>query len=520
MLTCSQWSPDYPLTTAQYFMSLDSSLTENTAESPAQIAPKNLQDIYMGVDVWGRGSHGGGGFGCYKAISHISPNSLGLSVALFGQAWTWESEQDKPGWNWDQWWDYESKLWVGPVSGQVEVPEVPPRRPDEPPCIHGPFQPLSSFFDHRAPPDPATVAFHTTFCPGSGVSWFCEGNQVFKGETGWTDVDKQTSVGDLIWPRPTLSWEDGREDEIPSALSAFCFDEAWNGGNSVRFTINCNGSTEDTAAYRSLWLPIHSLDVTLQRIYVAHLVYKLDAGGTDIDTEFALGVNPLGLTQGDLECEIASSDTTDLKNGWTKLTVQFSVKSGPTAPSSTSVALGLILAIVTETPTEPLKLSFLVGQINVYPHLPQSRKEDESVILWGDYTPTLKQNGASPFDGNLSWEVASTFPNVQSSIQTPEDPLSAWNTQPTLPWFPNFAYFNIYAQPFSDGVTIGDVDKAVWVGTSGLSGRRNEFPVISKNLGIVMEGYRRVRFYIQGVTDRGEVLEWKRCAFVDVSPYG
>ena len=102
----------------------------------------------MGVDVWGRGTFGGGGLGSYKAISHISPESLGLSVALFGQAWTWESEQDKPGWTWEKWWAYESKLWVGPISGSVEVPEVPQNGQE---CLHGSFLSIASFFPRHPP---------------------------------------------------------------------------------------------------------------------------------------------------------------------------------------------------------------------------------------------------------------------------------------------------------------------------------------------------------------------------------
>ena len=71
--------------TAQYLLSLDQA---------HYTRPKQLKDLYIGVDVWGRGSHGGGGFGICRAISHIDPEFLGLSVALFGHAWTWESEQD------------------------------------------------------------------------------------------------------------------------------------------------------------------------------------------------------------------------------------------------------------------------------------------------------------------------------------------------------------------------------------------------------------------------------------------
>ncbi|THU86760.1 hypothetical protein K435DRAFT_804846 [Dendrothele bispora CBS 962.96] len=94
------WKPTYPNLTTQYFLSLESSLTAN----------KTLRDIYMGIDVWGRGSHGAGSFGSYRALQHISPSSLGLSVVIFGQAWTWENEQDKDEWTWEKWWDYERFL--------------------------------------------------------------------------------------------------------------------------------------------------------------------------------------------------------------------------------------------------------------------------------------------------------------------------------------------------------------------------------------------------------------------------
>jgi mannosyl-glycoprotein endo-beta-N-acetylglucosaminidase len=100
----AQWPPHYPSLTAQYFLSLDPTIIGGSpSNQPSILRTKSLSDIYTGVDVWGRGSHGGGGFGCYRAIDHIDPKFLGLSVALFGQAWTWESEQDKPGWTWETW---------------------------------------------------------------------------------------------------------------------------------------------------------------------------------------------------------------------------------------------------------------------------------------------------------------------------------------------------------------------------------------------------------------------------------
>ena len=66
--------------------------------------------MYVGIDVWGRGSHGGGGFGAYRALSHIADASraagshagsntgtgTALSTAIFGPAWTWEDGEDAP----------------------------------------------------------------------------------------------------------------------------------------------------------------------------------------------------------------------------------------------------------------------------------------------------------------------------------------------------------------------------------------------------------------------------------------
>ena len=57
-LLCVQlWRPDYPALTAQYFLSLDVTLTGNTQTT--QVTPKSMNDMYMGVDIWDRRSPGG-----------------------------------------------------------------------------------------------------------------------------------------------------------------------------------------------------------------------------------------------------------------------------------------------------------------------------------------------------------------------------------------------------------------------------------------------------------------------------
>jgi mannosyl-glycoprotein endo-beta-N-acetylglucosaminidase len=497
-------------------MTLDSKLIGNIVEIGL---PKTLQQTYMGIDVWGRGSHGGGGFGVFRALEHISPDSLGLSVALFGQAWTWESEQDKDGWSWDKWWEYDSKLWVGSSSGTLGVPlPVLKMKRDESPCTHGDFVPIKSFFSCHAPPDPADLRFHTTFCPGTGLNWFVEGNKVYDSVDGWTDIDKQTSVGDMLWPRPELFWEDERVDRISTALTTFCMDDAWNGGNSLRISISSPGSEEETAAYRSLWLPVQSLSVTPGKLYQASVIYKLDPLADGLDIEVALSPHAAPGAKEDLIINTISSTTQDLAHGWTTLVIQFSISANGNNDSSplSTACIGIAIAILSETPTESLQLSFLLGQLNISAFVPPAFKEDKALILWADYKPSSNPSSET-LSGTLSWEVASTFP-LTTSIKIPslEDPISVWNPQP-IGWFPSFLYFNIYAQPFVDPYNAGKVDDAVWIGTSGAGwdGRKKAFTVLQVNLPFKIS--EKTRFYVQGVTDYGEVMKWERCAFVDVS---
>lgn len=50
------------------------------------------RDVYVGVDVWGRGSFSGGGYNTHKALEQIAKQ--GLSCALFAPGWVFEHEFD------------------------------------------------------------------------------------------------------------------------------------------------------------------------------------------------------------------------------------------------------------------------------------------------------------------------------------------------------------------------------------------------------------------------------------------
>ncbi|KAF9266577.1 hypothetical protein L218DRAFT_956359 [Marasmius fiardii PR-910] len=517
------WKNNYPSLTAQYFLALDSSLVSN--ESNSLVSCKTLQDIYIGVDVWGRGSHGNGGFGAYKALSHIEPNSLGLSVALFGQAWTWESEQDKPGFTWESWWNYDRKLWAG-VSVNTETVEVPdcPMKPEEQPCTHSAFTPLKEFFKACPPPNVDDIPFHTTFCPGVGRKWFIEGKEVFvrQGGGGWTDVDKQTSLGDLVWPKPGIVWDEQADPPegvpLPGILANIDMNDAWNGGSSLRIVMNDPGSQAENAVFRCVRIPVQSLTVTANRTYVATAVYKVDKE-LPFDVDISLSTKVLS-SKSKLRIVPTSENDSQVGNGWMKLGIQFTLLDADVS-EETLVSLGLTLAIVTEDPSQPFELPILIGQLNVYPSYPTNIPKHISMILWVDFNRHL--SSTSELSGIISFETAASLPPPpQTSIGSPEDPTPTWTTQPTaIGWFPKWMYANICAQEFDPLADVVSPKDAVWIGTTsyGLDGRKNVFDVHQENLppAVHVQGRKgRVRFYVQGVLNTGEVMKWEQCAFVEI----
>ncbi|KAJ7667092.1 glycosyl hydrolase family 85-domain-containing protein [Mycena rosella] len=491
------WAPSYAAKTAEYFRALDT--------PAAHVAPKTLRDIYMGIDVFGRGSHGGGGFGAYKALAHIA--AAGLSTAFFGQGWTWENTQDASGFTWESWFADDRRLWAGPRAGErVAVPAAPPNRAGEPPCAHGPFAPVASFFARRAPPDPRALPLHTTFCPGAGRAWWVDGVRVLQRE-GWTDVARQTSVGDLVWPVPALAWEgggdDARTDALPAATAEVTLEDAWNGGSCLRLGISAAGEAGDDAAFRCVWLPVQSVTITPGELYEATAVYKVDQEDANVDLDIALSVKLLS-SSAVANVVPQSVSSAALPGGWTKLRAP-----AATPDLSTKAALGLVVSLVSEDAAQPLTLALLLGQLNAYPAPPPAAPAHAPMLLWADFAAA---SPTAPLDGTLTWEVAATFaPLAPLTLRGAEDPASAWPVAPSAErWFPRFMYFNVYA-----GVSPAP-EAAVWIGTSGHDGRAHAFAVRHANLPFATAGVKTVAFFVQGVTDRGEVMRWDQCVFVNV----
>jgi len=184
----------------------------------------------------------------------------------------------------------------------------------------------------------------------------------------------------------------------------------------------------------------------------------------------------------------------------------------PENQSDAPVTAGLVLGFATEDPSKEVQLSILLGQLAVYqapptphPHLSLASPR----ILWADFRPSEDRKSSL-----LTWETAAGFSPISlpASAPTVENPTPLWSVDTSDHAFPSCAYFNIYA-----GIALAGPTQATFIGTTGLDGRPNRFHVDWGVLPNTIKGLEEIRFYVQGVTNHGEAMEWERCVFVDAS---
>ncbi|KAG6375348.1 glycoside hydrolase family 85 protein [Boletus reticuloceps] len=503
------WKPETQDSMAQYVANLKRAVPGSNAstDAPSFVPDKALQDIYSGVDVWpGRGQYGDSGFSCYRSITYTSPR--GFSTALFAPGWTWEAATENPEQNWNEWWDNERKFWLGPLNLENFTPI-----PDSP---EGPFKPMAAFFQDLPPPDPLSSVFYTNFSPGVSYSWFVEGKKVMDTKKGWSDIDKQSSIGNLVWPRPTPSRQDAEQEEaVPTATTVLDMTDGYNGGNTLTLTITCPGSESEG----TIWLPVQSLTLTTRESLEARVVYKATAPN-DVSLRSHIDVKSLSNEEDDSRVlAIGQTTVKDLPHGWTSQTINFTATS---TKNTMSVAMGFLIDVVRTDSLANVTFSLSLGQLAVYPiPPPQSVSVGTPSITGAKFAPSAHalNTNADALEGVLTWDTTSTFTPIDSDVQIddPESITPAWLLQDTpASRFPTFAYFNIYTVPLHDAAAAAHADtgSTVFIGTTGLDGRANRFYVEPACLPRGWDTWDGAKFYVQGVTDRGEVLPWESCATV------
>ncbi|PFH50496.1 glycoside hydrolase family 85 protein [Amanita thiersii Skay4041] len=532
----NKWRESYPMETIQYFFSLDSAnmstlIPSNAATAIPQPAQHVFthQDIFMGIDIWGRGTFGGGGFSTHRALEAISPNELGLSVALFAPGWTWESREGNAGRTWERWWDEEVSFWAGKVPGlnlpslsmlhQLVVGQLTSQTT---------YKSISELVSKKMPPDPKHIAFLTTFSPGIGRGWWVEGEKVWRVDTvshsswthGWQDVEKQCSIGDLLWPIPKLTWNEETQDHniLPSSSASVNMDDAWNGGSCLNLTLS-ESEAPETKTKLTIWIPVQSLSLTSGQEYSITAVYKIAKVADGLHIVVEHGLKPLSPTHS-FPIEVVSREQPKvLQHGWTGLGAH--IRVAPTNDSeSQECALGLVVKISGAAGPKELLVDLMLGQMGVHVE-PGSKASSNLETINVVFEPT------SPLRAGETLPIITTLENFNGTLSWVMDyPLHS--TQPS------YAYCNIYAQFVSPPSTSTPgkekPENAIWLGTSGVeSGGKDRFVIVGKNLQLVMkptlstEGELpgKVRLYVQGVDERtGKVMEWEKVGWVDVQLAG
>ena len=142
---------------------------------------------------------------------------------------------------------------------------------------------------------------------------------------------------------------------------------------------------------------------------------------------------------------------------------------------------------------------------------PSSILVGQPKLLWADF---LKATPNTPtFCGILTWGIGEFLDALTAhTITGPEDPQPVWTIGGPSP---AFSYFNVYALAHSSAAL--RPEDATFIGTTGLDGRRERFYVDQACLPPGLEQAKECRFYVQGITDRGGIVPWEHCVFVDVT---
>ncbi|KZT35229.1 hypothetical protein SISSUDRAFT_190533 [Sistotremastrum suecicum HHB10207 ss-3] len=534
------------------------------------LGDKKLSDIFFGIYVFNDG------YNTYKRIqNYLQPSTKKLSAAIFAPGWTWENMESKGTWTWQGWWDHELRMWMGP-SPPSDV------------ASDSDYKPLSDFVPLRPSPNPRYIPYMTTFCLGAGHAWHVEGTKVLQtgttSEDGWTDVEKQTSLGDLLWPTPRVL---GRRNPLPwtswssdGVTGEIYFDDAWLGGSSVKLSLDVDLQQQQPFGWAppiEVAIPISSLSLTPNLSYQASITYKMDPD-MEIPPVVSIFVDTVS-DNGNITSIISSpfsSNSDPSPTGWITMTTTFMLASQSTEDFIGSIGVRFWVPPVPQADPS-LKLDILVGQISVaqappdgvgipQPLIISAEFDDNTAsLIWesgitmalpagasgsGSTTTTSPGSSTPSSSSSASWEdeeqaqagvlVAQKgrrakpnktkkpqrgrrnrnkgkIPSESDSTDTVEP---QWSLDDSKTWYPKFAYFNIFAQLTSsfDSSNI-NIASLVFVGTSGVDGEKYKLTIGDKYLATILNNSSdvSVTYFIQGVTDRGAVLDPEYCATVVIA---
>ncbi|TKY87172.1 hypothetical protein EX895_003849 [Sporisorium graminicola] len=333
-------------------------LSASTADS----VDRPRQDVYIGIDVFGRNCWGG--LKAWKSFDMIGPqrsrsdleDSLGLSVALFAPGWTWEEEsagltltpsQVSQKRTWFDWWHIDSAFWIGVSNHSVQ-------KTHRIKILAHEVKPVQSYFSrsnlasdrlHRRADE---SGFYTNFSFGSGTKWFDSGQLVhdWSGASGgFTDMG-------VCMPKPDLfyaEWHDIQKKPASSLAKlggvtwTFDHERIWSGNSS--FVVSMTTCT-DSGEERTQWvqIPLCSAAVSgTANDWADEWQYTVvyDAND-DVEIDPCITVALLSAEEGgEVEVVLGDVNKRDLAGGWRAATVSVRLTRTIGATNTDPIALSL-----------------------------------------------------------------------------------------------------------------------------------------------------------------------------------
>ncbi|KAF8106576.1 hypothetical protein N665_0137s0028 [Sinapis alba] len=181
----------------------------------AEVAGDRKYDVYMGIDVFGRGSFGGGQWTVNTALDLLKRNNV--SAAIFAPGWVYETAQP-PNFHTAQnkWWSLVEKSW-----GIVQT-------------------------------YPQVLPFYSDFNQGFSYHVSLEGRQL--SDAPWYNISCQSL-------QPLLEFKEDNTDIIQVNIDAR--EASYNGGGNIVFKGRLEGDVYFTARLFKPLLPISSSPITI-----------------------------------------------------------------------------------------------------------------------------------------------------------------------------------------------------------------------------------------------------------------
>ncbi|ORY42295.1 hypothetical protein BCR33DRAFT_767168 [Rhizoclosmatium globosum] len=241
------WKQDYPRQTAA-------------------VVGSRREDVYYGIDVWGRNTFGGGGFNIHKALREIT--AQGLSTAIFAPAWTYEFLGHEL---FDA---AEKRLWHGEPAGFLNPPFPPQEDDAKPYSTREDPTDLGSVSDYIEIRQSGTRDyFFTDFDRGFGSSYSLAGKVI--SNENWFNLSRQSPTPSFITSRSIQTFSEIKPKLVPSAaVSRFsrCVSDAesWSGGASLEIKLLPGKTSEKAWTY----IPIQRIRVDITPTTVIRFRYK------------------------------------------------------------------------------------------------------------------------------------------------------------------------------------------------------------------------------------------------------